>query len=162
MDDRNKYERVTVGDVEYKFSMLPAVEASRLATKLRFTLTSILKSVGNMDMSDAKKAVKDIKSVNVSNASSYLDVIGGIIDSVEPDLWDEVCEKMIRITKINVNGEFLPASINANFSGKVMDLMIVVVFALRHNYADFLDAFLSKLPGAVRGLMNKVMSKVAK
>ncbi len=148
MENRDKWKEVEFKGREYEFGMLPVTTAAMLLIKLKGIASNTLRGVGDVDLSVIKTAMSSMGNLDIADASKLSTIVASLIDAVGEDVFEKSASKMMSITKMKKGDKWLKVTPIEDFNGRVMEYMVVVVLALRHNYADFFDGFLSKLAGS--------------
>ena len=140
MVDRSNFEIVTVGEREFEFSMLNAVDAAMMLIKMRGIASNAFRGAGSLQVDDLQKAFNGMGDKGKENDfSQFIEIIAGVIDSIGEDVFKYVSAKMLSKTKIKdpQTGNWRNVIEMNDFTGQTMDYFMVVFYALRYQYADF-------------------------
>lgn len=144
MSDRNRYKEVIFKGVTYDFEMLNVLESVKLSLKVKGALAGILRSIGHLDINVVKKIFSTTEKTDMAEMVGFAPIIADIIDAIPEAEFYLASEVMMKLTSIKTDsGTYRKINVIEDFNGKTFEYLVVTVFALRHNFADFFDGFLS-------------------
>lgn len=124
-------ETKKIGEFEYQFYMLPAMDSVRLLTRI-FKIVSPLVALTSGDDDEKKKTSMLEKKMDISK------IVEALQKSLDENEVDYIISKLMEQTICEGVGQLNnKATVNEHFKGRIKHLFQVVFAALGAQYSDF-------------------------
>lgn len=123
-----KQETTVINGTSYTTTQFPAMQAFEMFGRLVKTIGPAFGVLGTAD--------------GQAEIASLAPALAGAFKDLDPTAATQLASDILQMTSATFAGKHLPLTpenINIVFSGRLMDMFRVLVFAIRVNYADFFE-----------------------